>query len=57
MIASVEITSELVPYVVIAAAAIFAFGYFIGHRLGKIDGETETARWSEGRRRHSGRNY
>ena len=51
MIASIEITSELVPYVVIAACAIFSFGYFIGYKLGRIDGETETARWYEGRRK------
>lgn len=44
MIAAIEITSELVPYIILAVAAIFAFGYFIGYKLGRIDGETETSR-------------
>lgn len=49
MIAAIEITSELVPYIILAVAVIFAFGYFIGYKLGRIDGNTETARWYEGR--------
>lgn len=53
MIASIEITSELVPYIVIAVCAIFSLGYFIGHKIGRIDGETETARWYEGRRKRN----
>lgn len=40
MIAAIEITSELVPYIILAVATIFAFGYFIGYKLGRIDGET-----------------
>lgn len=43
MIAAVEITSELVPYILIAVAAIFLFGYFIGYKLGHIDGYAKAA--------------
>ena len=50
MIAAIEITPELVPYIILAVAAIFAFGYFIGYKLGRIDGNTETAKWYDGRR-------
>lgn len=54
MIAAIEITSELVPYILLAVAAIFSLGYFIGYKIGRIDGNAETAKWYEGRRRRLG---
>jgi len=43
------ITAEMIPWIVASACALFAFGYAVGHALGKIDGEANVAEYYAGR--------
>lgn len=38
----------------LVVAPSVVLGAMIGYRIGRVKGETETARWYEGRRRYDG---